>query len=127
MLVGENAPHRQQRSYTIGNMYASALAYEANEVRKVVPQVVEDVLNQHKKPGFSIMSAPFHSKGRNPAPDLHCFSGRRSLGFPAQVANPFFEEVRRWLLSVGCHGTKQRSRTTATPLHRLRISYSSLS
>jgi hypothetical protein len=42
------------------------------------------------------------------------------------LLSPAFEEAREWLLTVWCHRTGQRSRTTATPLYRLRLALSNL-
>jgi hypothetical protein len=38
--------------------------------------------------------------------------------FLLSLLTPFFEALRHWLLTVWCHRTGQRSRTTATPLYR---------
>jgi hypothetical protein len=46
--------------------------------------------------------------------------------FLLMLLSPLCEDVRLWLLAVGCHRTGQRSRTTATPLYRLRLALSNL-
>ncbi len=46
--------------------------------------------------------------------------------FLLTLLSPDLEEARQWLLTVWCHRTGQRSRTTATPLYRLRLALSNL-
>jgi Transposase DDE domain len=68
------------------------------------------------------------------SPRLRDWSARWKLLLLAALAQafllmflaPLFEAVRQWLLSVWCHRTGQRSRTTATPLYRLRLALSNL-
>ena len=68
------------------------------------------------------------------SPRLHAWSARWKLLLLAALAQaflltlltPLFEEVRHWLLTIWCHRTGQRSRTTATPLYRLRLALSNL-
>ncbi len=68
------------------------------------------------------------------SPRLREWSARWKLLLLAALAQAFllllltppFEEVRQWLLTVWCHRTGQRSRTTATPLYRLRLALSNL-
>ncbi len=68
------------------------------------------------------------------SPRLRAWSARWKLlllaalaqAFLLRLLTPSFEEVRQWLLAVWCHRTGQRSRTTATPLYRLRLALSNL-
>jgi Transposase DDE domain len=68
------------------------------------------------------------------SPRLRDWSARWKLLLLAALAHAFlltllipgYAEVREWLLSMWCHRTGQRSRTTATPLYRLRLALSNL-
>ncbi len=68
------------------------------------------------------------------SPRLHDWQARWKLLLLAALAHAFllallkpaFEDFRQWLLSTWCHRTGQRSRTTATPLYRLRLALSNL-
>ena len=68
------------------------------------------------------------------SPRLRDWEARWKLLLLAALAHSFLlsllipccAEVREWLLSVWCHRTGQRSRTTATPLYRLRLALSNL-
>lgn len=46
--------------------------------------------------------------------------------FLLHLLSPALEETRDWLLTMWCHRTGKRSRTTATPLYRLRLALSNL-
>lgn len=68
------------------------------------------------------------------SPRLRTWGARWKLLLLAALAQAFlltllasrFDEVREWLLTMWCHRTGQRSRTTATPLYRLRLALSNL-
>lgn len=68
------------------------------------------------------------------SPRLREWAARWKLLLLAALAHAFLltllipgcAEVREWLLSMWCHRTGQRSRTTATPLYRLRLALSNL-
>jgi hypothetical protein len=68
------------------------------------------------------------------SPRVRDWSTRWKLLLLAAVAHafllsllaPFFEDLQHWLLTNWCHRTGQRSRTTATPLYRLRLALSNL-
>jgi hypothetical protein len=68
------------------------------------------------------------------SPRLREWEARWKLLLLAALAHAFLltllipgcTEVREWLLSMWCHRTGQRSRTTATPLYRLRLALSNL-
>jgi hypothetical protein len=46
--------------------------------------------------------------------------------FLLELLSPTLADVRQWLLAAWCHRTGKRSRTTATPLYRLRLALSNL-
>jgi hypothetical protein len=68
------------------------------------------------------------------SPRLRDWQARWKLLLLAAVAHAFLlvlltptrEALRQWLLATWCHRTGQRSRTTATPLYRLRLALSNL-
>ncbi len=68
------------------------------------------------------------------SPRLRAWSARWKLlllaalvqAFLLTLLTPLFQEVRQCLLTGWCHRTGQRSRTTATPLYRLRLALSNL-
>jgi len=46
--------------------------------------------------------------------------------FLLELLSPTLTDFRQWLLAAWCHRTGKRSRTTATPLYRLRLALSNL-
>src|SRR5512136_2122838 len=68
------------------------------------------------------------------SPRLRDWDARWKLLLLAALAQAFLltllapccEDVREWLLATWCHRTGQRSRTSATPLYRLRLALSNL-